>query len=622
MDSDSILFPYTKIRPVQDLLISDVQTALKEKRSLIVHAPTGLGKTAGVLSPALTFALKNELSVIFLTSRHTQHTLALETLKRIRERHGINITVTDIIGKKWMCAQENVFRLSSSDFVEYCKSMKDADKCVYYSNTKSGARLSVPAKKILQEIKTGINHTEEVIETAKKSELCPYEITLAVAVESKIIIADYYYVFHPVISNHFLNRTQISLSKCIIIVDEAHNLPMRIRDLASTTLSSYIIRKAIKEAKKYSPSLIPKIVGIQDILNTLASGKGEVERLVEKKEFIKMVDNKFDYEEIIEEFENAAALVRQEQKQSFLGAISRFFDTWQKTNEGFARIISNISHANLPMVTLSNICLDPSIVSRGVMEDSYSVIMMSGTLSPTSMYRDILGVYNPIERSYKSPFPNKNRINLIIPLTTTKFSRRTDDEYKKIADVVTEVVNEVPGNSIVFFPSYKVRDIVFEKITGCRKKMLLEMPNLTKEGKETLLDEFKKLSDNGAVLLAVVAGSFGEGIDLPGDLLKCVVIVGLPLEKPDLETRELIKYYDSKFGKGWDYGYVFPAFNKALQNAGRCIRSENDKGVIVFLDERYLWPNYYRCFPSELELKVTKEFKPIIREFFKQGLNK
>ena len=117
-------------------------------------------------------------------------------------------------------------------------------------------------------------------------------------------------------------------------------------------------------------------------------------------------------------------------------------------------------------------------------------------------------------------------------------------------------------------------------------------------------------------MLGVYSGSFGEGIDLPGDLLKAVIVVGLPLNKPDLETQELIKYYDELFGKGWDYGYLFPAMNRCFQSAGRCIRSETDKGIIIFLDQRFTWPNYFRCFPADWELKISKEYQDRVKGFF------
>ncbi|MGV8171670.1 MAG: helicase C-terminal domain-containing protein, partial [Candidatus Woesearchaeota archaeon] len=133
--------------------------------------------------------------------------------------------------------------------------------------------------------------------------------------------------------------------------------------------------------------------------------------------------------------------------------------------------------------------------------------------------------------------------------------------------------------------------------------------------KQEFLQNFSGYRSKGAILNAVITGSFAEGIDLPG-ILKAVVIVGLPLQKPDLETKSLIEYYDKKFNKGWDYGYLFPAFTKTIQAAGRCIRSETDKGVIIFLDERYGWNNYYRCFPSTWKIKVSLLYTALIKDFF------
>ena len=167
-----------------------------------------------------------------------------------------------------------------------------------------------------------------------------------------------------------------------------------------------------------------------------------------------------------------------------------------------------------------------------------------------------------------------------------------------------------------FFPSYQIRDTVNNSFASlCNKTLFLEQPNMTKEQKQDFLDRFKNYQHSGAALLGVAAGSFGEGIDLPG-VLKAVVVVGLPLDRPDLETQQLIDYYDKKFGKGWDYGYTMPALTKCMQNAGRCIRSETDRGVIIFLDERYAWPRYFTCFPSDWKLKIVPDPLPHIQSFF------
>jgi len=206
---------------------------------------------------------------------------------------------------------------------------------------------------------------------------------------------------------------------------------------------------------------------------------------------------------------------------------------------------------------------------------------------------------------------------MVIPQTTTKFTNRSVAQFKEIARVCAEIANLVPGNSALFFPSYILRDEINQYFTSlCTKTTFLEMPRMNKKEKHEFLERFKSYKDSGAVLLGVASGSFGEGVDLPGDFLKAVVVVGLPLQPPDLETKELIKYYDTKFKKGWDYGYILPAITKALQNAGRCIRDETDRGIMIFLDERYAWNSYLKCFPIDWDVKITRMYKELIKRFF------
>ncbi len=216
-----------------------------------------------------------------------------------------------------------------------------------------------------------------------------------------------------------------------------------------------------------------------------------------------------------------------------------------------------------------------------------------------------------------SPFPNENRLNLIIPKTTTKYAMRSPRMYEEIARVCAQLSHEVPGNLAIFFPSYAIlRDVKATLDPLVEKTVFAEHGSLTREEREELLDRFRARQDTGAILLGVMGGSFSEGIDLPGDELRAVVIVGLPLGRLDLETQALVDYYQKKFGKGWEYGYTFPAFNKTLQSAGRCIRSESDRGAIIFLDERYAWESYHRCFPSEWDIRITLRFPDLVRDFF------
>jgi DNA excision repair protein ERCC-2 len=243
------------------------------------------------------------------------------------------------------------------------------------------------------------------------------------------------------------------------------------------------------------------------------------------------------------------------------------------------------------------------------------MILMSGTLMPIDVYKNLFGI-DAETRIYRSPFPINNKLTVIVPETTTKFTVRSDDMYKRIAKKCVEITEAIPGNSFIFFPSYDIRNKVYNYFIDSSRTIFLEDSKMKKQDRDELLKKFSSYKDSGAVLLAVTSGSFGEGIDMPGDLLKGVIIVGLPLSKPDLETKELINYYDKKYGNGLDYGYVLPAFVKCFQNAGRCIRSETDRGVIIYLDERYTWSNYFKFFSQTEYLRVVKNPTERIKEFF------
>ncbi len=609
------LFPYSKIRPEQDSLIKNIVLALENKKNLIVHAPTGLGKTAASLVPCLEFALKNKLTVFFLTSRHTQHTIAVETLKQIREKHNVKFNVADLVGKKNMCLQDGVALISPGQFHEYCKKLREEDRCEFYLNTKRNSKNTAEADLMLNNLKQfEPKHTEDINELCREENLCPYEIATSLAKESSVIISDYSYIFNPDVSRSLLKRTGKKLNECIVIVDEAHNLPKRVIDSATKKLTSFILKRAIQECNKYNfTDSAVKLTSLMSTLAEIAGSEESRERLLSKEEFITLVNEIQKYDELINELEGNADHIREKQKSSFTGTAADFLANWKGIDEGFTRIFSYKDKK----MTLNYKCLDPSLITKDILKNIYCTIAMSGTLTPTEMYKDILGFENSEEKVFRSPFPVENRLNLIVPKTTTKFTERNDRQFEKIADEVAQITNAVPGNSLVLFPSYFIRDNVYRYLSEkLDKTVFLETSDMSKKDKVEMLSKFKSYSKTGAVLLGNSSGNFSEGIDLLGDLLKCVVIVGLPLQSPDLETQESIKYYDSKFQKGWDYGYILPAFNKVLQGAGRCIRSETDRGVIIFLDERYCWPNYLRCFPEEIELKIKEDCIDAIKEFF------
>ena len=607
----NILFPYERIREVQGEFVKDIIETLEKDKHLIAHAPTGIGKTAACLSTILPKIIKEGKTLFFLTSRHTQHKIAIETLKQIKEKYKEKINVVDFIGKRLMCNQFGVENLPASQFYEFCRHVVEKKECEFYENTFAEIGITMESKRFLFGNNEVIEHVEEFMQEMKKTKLCPYEIALLKAKRANVIIADYYHVFNSGIREAFFKRCNKFLEKSIIVVDEAHNLPERLREMMSSSLSVLTIERALKEAEPYKEAfeLMKKI---ENKFNFITQSVEE-ERLVKK--------NEFEFEDIanmLKVFDAVADDVIEIKKRSFIKIVSDFLKLWLNEGKEFVRIMEKKKLTKRSIFSLKYRCLDPSLTTREIINTS-QLVLMSGTLTPLEMYRDLLG-FKAGEvslKEYENPFPHENRLNLIVPDTTTKFTKRNFEMYSKIAEKCVDYSELVPGNTAIFFPSYMIMDIVYEIFKDKNSKaILLEKQGMTKDEKEELLNKFRSYKEKGSVLFAVSGASFSEGIDLPGDELKSVIIVGLPLSRPDLETRELINYFDQRFGRGWDYAYIFPAMIRVIQSAGRCIRSEEDKGVIVFLDERYSLSNYFRCFPNDFNAKITKLPQEHIRKFF------
>ncbi len=614
-------FPYKNIRAEQGTLLQDIDTAFQQEKILLAHAPTGLGKTATALSVALYHALEKKKRILFLTSRHTQHAIAVQTLREIKNK-GVSFSSIDLVGKRSMCSQE-IAGLFGNDFNDFCKTVVARGECEFYNKVRTKQQLTVEGKKAVSDLQQyPPMHNQEIMNFSKEQQMCGYEIAIALAKKATVIIADYNYLFNPFIQHNFFDKLELELKDVIVIVDEGHNLPSRVVDVLSSNLSSITIKNAIFEAKKFGfNGMLFWLQELVRILNELRESISEAERefsakekLVTKEEFISKVAMIVNYEELINELELAAEEVRRKQKKSYLGGIAAFLEAWKGEDKGFARILAEKDSNYGPVTILTYQCLDPRIITEPIFKQIFTGVIMSGTLTPLFMYRDILGITRAAEKEYGSPFPPENKLSLVIPETSTKYNLRGEAMFKKIAETCSELASFIPGNVAFFFPSYQLRDAIAIHLCSS-KKLFFEKKEMSAEDKNTFLAEFKEYKNKGGILLGVSGANFAEGIDFPGDLLNGVVVVGLPLGKPDLHTKEIVKYYEEKFGKGWDYGYIYPAMSKCIQSAGRCIRSETDKGAVIYLDERFAWQDYYACLPRE-GLRVTKEYKGMLKEFF------
>ncbi len=608
------LFPFEQVRDSQRELMAEIKDTISENGSLIAHAPTGLGKTAAALTPAIEEALEKDKTVFFLTPRHSQHDIALETVKGMKERHGQNIISVDLIGKSHLCE------------ADAGTTAGEGPDCPRYSETYTDAHeLTEKARNKIKALKHQNLRAEEVKQRCR--DVCAYEVSMHMMKDADIVIADYFHVFHPAVRDIVFEKADVDIEDTILVVDEAHNLPSRTRSLFSFTLSMPLLNDAITETDRFG------YYNEQEKLEQLKAGVGSLgadklgmenhESELEKKELNDIVENFTEIEDFIVELEEVAEEVQEEEESSYCASVAEFLENWKEGGEeGFIRFIKREkSSSGDRYIKIRYSCLNPQISTEKPLNKAHASILMSGTLTPQKMYADLLGLENARKTGYESPFPSENELNLIVPTLTTKYSERGDDMIEKYAWYLKQAFESVPGNCSVFFPSYALLHKIKEKLRDrTDRRLFIEKRSMSKEDKQKLFDDFAATSEEGnSVLLGVAAGSFGEGIDFPGEILKAVFVVGIPLKRPDIETKGLIDFYDEKFGHGWDYGYSYPAMNTAIQAAGRCIRSNTDKGVIVYMDERYDWSNYRKVFPDDKKMKSSRAPWKEIEAFFQKG---
>jgi DNA excision repair protein ERCC-2 len=619
------LFPFDTVRPEQDKLITDISLAVKDGKNMIAHAPTGLGKTAAALTPALEYALENNKTIFFLTSRNTQHTMIVETLQKIHKKH--KIIAVDFIGKKGMCPQMANYDSRSINFIEFCNAQRKERSCKQINKTVDKNEATPQAEAFIEKlIEEGPLNVEEVV-AKSGSMFCSYELSMQMAQQANVIIADYYHLFSPKVRKFFLAKIKKDLQSAIVIVDEAHNLPDRIRNLLTNKTNTFTLSKLGNEIK--TDALDNSEVVLKDLANRLRMyGENllgdKKEAKITKEEFIKLVETAAEttYSEFIDALETVSEDIEDPDNEDMLVRFVEFLRSWLGSEEGFVRILKrDRTKGGRPFISLEYNCLHPGNLARNVFEAVHSAILMSGTLTPTEMYRDVLGLdKQTMLKMYKNPFPDKNRLVLVSSNITTKYEERTEQMFKKIAVSCAYIINNVQGNSAIFFSSYDVLSkTLFYLSNIADKELFIERRGMTKTERTQLIIDFKQnLVNGGGAIIGVQGANFSEGIDLPGDLLKAVAIVGVPLAPPDLRQKAVIDYYETNFGNGWSYGYTFPAMNRALQAAGRCIRSAEDRGVIAFLDKRFSWSKYANVIPPDWNAQVTDYFGDKIREFFEK----
>jgi DNA excision repair protein ERCC-2 len=583
-------------------MIDDIYNALKEKKNIIINAPTGIGKTDAALSPAISFALENNLDVFFITPKISQHKIALDVLEGIKQKYSLDFLFVDFVGKQNMCINPELMDMDTNAFYTLCERKMKKGECNFFENYLLLERNEEDALELLRSLKD-YSHIS-LFDIGFKNNICPYELASLIAKNSRVIICDYTHILSP-ISFQFLKKIKKSLKSSILIFDEAHNIIPRAQDYYSSTISEKTIAKAKKELEKLNSktSLDFFEFKLRSIAQEKLKDLREAFLAKEELENVFGVENK-EAEKELEELGLEYAQKFEAKKVALL-KLSRFFYFWDEAGDGLARIISK---ENQIKVAIKN--LYPEQIKQ-IFNEAYCNIFMSATLQPLEMYKDLFGV-EAITKTYPSPFPKKNKLIMIDDSTTTKYENRTIEEYKKIANKIEEIFEKIPGNVACFFPSYEVLKNVLRYISN--KEVLVQRENMNSKEIQNLFEQLKK--SKKVLLFGVMGGSLSEGVDYPENVLKGIIVVGIPLEKPNLETNARISFYEKKFGnKGKDYAYIIPAIIRAVQAAGRAIRSEKDKAVIVFMDKRYKW----RIYSSILEQFEAKQDFEELEEFWKKN---
>lgn len=567
-------FPFETYREGQRKLAGAIYKTISEEKNIFANAPTGIGKTISSIFPTVKAMGEGKLERMFyLTAKTITRQTAEEALSLMKAK-GLCMSAVTITAKEKVCFKEET-RCQK----EYCEFANG-----YYD------RINEAFLDIFRN-ETFINRAT-IEDYAKKHTLCPFEFSLDLAFVADAIICDYNYIFDPKVSlKRFFDEHK---KHTALLIDEAHNLVDRAREMFSADLvkSNFLTLK-----REY------KGTAMYDSVNKINKYFIEVKKKCSEQGDLVVKELQEDLVEMLEEFILHAEIELLQQKSDEQKLL---LDTYFSA-AGFVRISKlyderyvTYMEATKNEVQLKMFCLDPSHLLQQVSKRFRATVYFSATLLPLQYFMDMLGgTAEDYTISIPSPFAKEQTEVFIQPLSTRYHDR--DHTKKQIIDVLSKLVLNRRGNYLIFFPSYQYMKSVNEDFNANHPDIstIIQNNSMTEEEREQFLQEFKEGSRETLIGFAVLGGIFSEGIDLRGDRLNGVMVVGVGLPQLCLE-RNIMKDYFQVTGKnGYDYAYTYPGMNKVLQAGGRLIRSETDSGVIVLVDDRFLTQKYQGLLPSE-----------------------
>lgn len=593
-------FPYDSVRPHQDEFISTVYEAIHERRSVLIEGSNGLGKTISSLSACIPVAMEKNLRILYVARTHRQHDRVIEELKAIHRKQPV--VGVSIRGRNEMCL--NAFAtggaFDSKSMMEVCELLKAKGRCPYYLNV---TKRTTEYVQLASALSLRPYLASDILSICSKKELCPYELVKAAVTDARVIALSYLYVFEPSIRNAFLKNLESDLSKIILIVDEAHNLPETAIDISSSSLTSFAVRQSELEANKFGNKEVEKFA--QSFRNTIDKLTADVsrEKIVSPTETMEEIEKYGigDPKEFFECMCDAGTAIKKrllaegKNPRSYVHSMGDFMLRWMETADDDAFI--NVASCYLTRDMNKNskleiVALDPAKITEQVFSSTYANVIMSGTLQPLTAFEQITKLpQNTIKCIVPSPFPKEHVFSAVCLGLTTSMEKRTPIMYQTIIERINEVVENTPTNTGVFAASFEVLNSLLSSglEEELSKPLFHENRDMTSEQNEKIVSNFKACGDKGgAVFLGVQGGRTSEGVDFPGNQMNSVLVIGVPYAEPTPRVKAQIEYYEKRFsGLGREFGYVLPAMKKAAQAAGRPIRTLDDWGAIVFMDYRF-----------------------------------
>jgi DNA excision repair protein ERCC-2 len=609
-------FPYQSPRKGQTEMMQDIYLAIKNRKQICAEAPNGFGKTCVALCGVLPWVQENGGKILYCARTHRQLDRVIEELRAINSEEDV-VSGLSFRGRRHMCL--NPFVLENAGVVasisEICSELKSGRRCAYYEPLRRERNPIQLLKSMPRQVLTA----PEIVDIAKKKQICPYEMAKILAQVVDVVALSYLYVFSPWVMEAFLPDLETPLSKIILIQDEAHNVPSTALDSASDSLPLSSVKQGMREAAKYNDSISNNFCrGLAQCIVDSSKNLENNERLVDSEGVYQaalILSGLDEQSNPLEHMVELGAKIRRGLIKdsrfpvSYIYRVGEFMSKWRATREkpDYTFLLSSSKgYSGSRRVALDLVALDPTVITTPILEQVYSSVAISGTISPLSAYAEMLGFEKSAELvAYQSPFASENRLGIIIQDIDTAYNGRGSEMYNRIIEHCVSVVNATPGNTGIFTTSYYIAKSLLKAglERHLKKPFFIEKQGMKGRENDDLIEGYKKESNNGgAVLLGVQGGRNSEGGDFPGSTMNSVIVVGVPYARPTPRTESLIKYFDNRFqGKGRDYAYVLPAMTRATQAAGRPVRRLSDRGAIVMLDQRFATPYLERFLPKWLK---------------------